>query len=84
MITEALKDSIKIILNLYKEDKMSQEEVITLLETMVNKNNEIIYPSTIPYNPPTRWPWNEPFYQPWIVTCTTDTTNVNSNSNDKL
>jgi hypothetical protein len=72
-MTENLKNTLKIILNCYKDDKMNEEEALTLLEGLINQNtsgsNIITYPITVPSEP--YWWWDKIRYQPYCTTSTT-------------
>ena len=78
-MTQDLKNSLKIILNAYKEDKFTEEEVFTLLDSMINNNGSgssvVTYPVTCPPTHP--WnPWdNQPMYdlKPYVTTTTNNT-----------
>ena len=83
-MTQDLKNALKIILNAYKEDKFTEEEVFTLLDSMINTNNgggvvtyPVTYPSTRPWNP---WD-NQPMFdlKPY---CTTTTNTFENNKNE--
>ena len=72
-MTQDLKDSLKIILNGYKEDKLTEEEVYTLLDSIINNggNNIITYP--YPVYP--SHPWESPItwkYEQYGTSTTTD------------
>ena len=87
---ENVKESLMIILKGYKENKFNEEEVLTLIGTIIDNNgmNTITYPISIPGNP---WEYPQPLDPTWakppyIVTCseaaknsitaTTDNTNL--------
>ena len=59
-MTENIKRSLMIILKGYKENKFDEEEVLTLIETIIENNgtNTITYPINTP-----GIPWQDP--QPW-------------------
>lgn len=73
-MTENFKDTLKIVLKCYKDDKMTEEEVLTILESLLSQNNNngggtvITYPINVPYNP--NW-WDTIRYQPYCTTSTT-------------
>ena len=77
-MTENLKNSLKVILKCFKEDKMSEEEILTLIETLMeDKNcgsNIITYPINVP-----SWPnwWDNIRYrlEPYCTTSTGTTLN---------
>ena len=50
---EKVKECLMIILKKYKENKFNEEEVLTLIETIIgdNETNTITYPISIPDNP---------------------------------
>ena len=84
-MTQDLKNSLKIILNAYKEDKFTEEEVFTLLDSMINTNSYgssiITYPYPVyPSYPYTPWETN-PIYdlKPY---CTTSTNTLEINKNE--
>ena len=74
-MTENLKDTLKIVLKCYKEEKMTEEEVLTILESLLSQNNNgggtpITYPINVPYTPN----WVDTIrYQPYCTTITTVT-----------
>jgi len=79
-MTQDLKNALKIVLNAYKEDKFTEEEVFTLLDSMINTNNGgtvVTYPVTHPWSSP--WD-NQPMYdlKPYCTT-TTNTFKINKN-----
>lgn len=69
---ENVKESLMIILKKYKENKLNEEEVLTLIETIIGnkETNTITYPISIPDNP-----WQNPqplspiYTQPFNTTC---------------
>lgn len=62
---EKTKESIKIILNLFKNDRIIEDEVITLLESILDGEKRTYYPITVPCDPqPCRNPWDN---QPWYI-----------------
>ena len=70
---EKVKDSLMIILKGYKENKFNEEEVLTLIETIIDNNgtNTITYPISTPSIPwqnpqPLNPTWTNP---PYTVTC---------------
>ena len=70
---EKVKESLMIILKGYKENKFNEEEVLTLIDTIIDNNgmNTITYPISIPgipwQNPqPLNPTWANP---PFTVTC---------------
>ena len=77
-MTQDLKNALKIILKAYKEEKFTEEEVFTLLDSMINNNGSgsgvVTYPVTYPLHP---WnPWdNQPMYdlKPYVTTTTNNT-----------
>lgn len=80
-MTQDLKNSLKIILNAYKEDKFTEEEVFTLLDSMINTNSGgsiITYPITCPITYP-KSPWET--YPTWELKpyCTTSTLDTERN-----
>ena len=85
-MTQDLKNSLKIILSAYKEGKFTEEEVFTLLDTMINTNNSgssiISYPYPVyPTNPWETGPtWNLKPY----VTFTTNTLDINNKDNGQF
>jgi hypothetical protein len=63
---EKTKESIKIILNLFINDRIIEDEVIVLLATILDKEKTTYYPITIPYEPE---PWKNPWdTRPWYNT----------------
>lgn len=77
-----LKDSLKIILSAYKEDKLTEEEVFTLLDSIINNggNNIVTYPYPVYPTYPSH-PWESPItwkYEPYC-TSTTNTLEINKN-----
>ena len=62
-MSEKNKNAIMIILKKYKENMLTDEEVCTLLESMLVETQNT-YRDIIPYPIEPR-PWIEP--QPWIV-----------------
>lgn len=77
-MTDNLKNSIAIIIDLYRVDKLSKEEVFTLLDTMVEEKSYKTYtigvpigPKTYP-TPPSSVPY--PSTNPWdnVIYSTTD------------
>ena len=78
-MTQDLKNALKIILKAYKEEKFTEEEVFTLLDSMINNNGSgsgvVTYPVTYPLTHP--WnPWdNQPMYdlKPYVTTTTNNT-----------
>lgn len=79
-MTQDLKNSLKIILNAYKEDKLTEEEVFTLLDSMINNggNNIITYPYPVYPSYPSH-PWET--YPTWELKpyCTTSTLDTERN-----
>lgn len=79
-MTQDLKNSLKIILNGYKEDKLTEEEVFTLLDSMINNggNNIITYPYPVYPSYPSH-PWET--YPTWELKpyCTTSTLDTAKN-----
>lgn len=77
-----LKDSLKIILTSYKEGKLTEEDVFTLLDSIINNNNGggniITYP--YPVYPSYPNPWET--YPTWELKpyCTTTTNTVDNNN----
>lgn len=70
---ENVKESLMIILKGYKENKFNEEEVLTLIDTIIDNNgtNTITYPLSTPgipwQNPQPLSPtWTNP---PYTVTC---------------
>lgn len=62
-------DSLKIILNLYKEDKVDQDKAIQLIKDLYFKPTEVYtYPYPIPSYPQITWETQFPEYK---VTCNT-------------
>ena len=63
-------DSLKIILDLYKGDKVTQEQAIQLIKDLYNKSPEIYtYPYILPQYPQVTWETKTvPEYR---VTCNT-------------
>ena len=58
---ENVKESLMIILKKYKENKLNEEEVLTLIETIIGdkETNTITYPISISDNP---WQNPQPLY----------------------
>lgn len=81
-MTQDLKDSLKIILNAYKEDKFTEEEVFALLDSMINTNSggSIITPYPYPVYP--SHPWESPITWKYEPYCTTTTNTLESNKNE--
>ena len=75
---EKIKESIKIIINLFKNDRIIEDEAIMLLESILDGEKRTYYPITVPYEPQ---PWKNPWdTQPWYISeryvhYTTTTTN---------
>lgn len=73
-MTENIKNSLKIILKGYKESSITEEEVLTLMETIIdtNKGNTITYPISIPTNPwqTTPQPWEIRWQSPYCINST--------------
>ena len=75
---EKFKNVTKIILKLYKEEKITEEETVELLDATINDSNVV---QTIPYpvyptNPLDRqitWNTGEPYCQKEFFTTTTNT-----------
>ena len=45
---EQIKDSLKIVCNLYKHDRITEDELLTLINVITNKSEKITYyPITI-------------------------------------
>ena len=62
---EKTKESIKIILNLFKNDRIIEDEVIMLLESILDGEKRTYYPITVPCDPQ---PWKNPWdTQPWYI-----------------
>lgn len=58
-MTETTKKCIAILLEKYKEEKLSTEEVITILDEVIEKNS-YYYPVYYPINAPTIEPiWHQ-------------------------
>ena len=80
-----LKDSLKIILNAYKEDKLTEEEVFTLLDSIINNNNNggsiITYPYPVYPSYPSH-PWESPITWEMKPYCTSTTNTVDFNNKD--
>lgn len=71
-MSENLKNTLTIILKCYKEDKMSDEEVLTILDSLLCQNNNngstvITYPINVPSTP--NW-WDTIRYQPYCTNST--------------
>lgn len=65
-----MNNSIYIILNQFKNEHITEEETVQLIEDLYRNRN--VYVPTIPY-----WPdYIKPYYDTWTVTCA-------SNSNDR-
>lgn len=82
-MTQDLKNSLKIILSAYKEDKFTEEEVFTLLDSMINTNNSGGSIITYPYPVYPTYPWeSNPTYElkPYVTT-TTNTLDNNNKDN---
>lgn len=82
-MTQDLKNSLKIILSAYKEDKFTEEEVFTLLDSMINTNNSGGSIITYPYPVYPTYPWeSNPMYElkPYVTT-TTNTLDNNNKDN---
>lgn len=89
---ENVKESLRIILKGYKENTFKEEEVLTLIETIIDNNetNTITYPISIPNTPWQTTPqpldirWNNP---PFTITCSeaakTDISTTMHNTNLK-
>ena len=81
MLQQHLKDSLKIILASYKEEKLTEEEVFTLLDSIIsnssNNGSQIITYPVYPNYP--NYPWvTEPVwkYEPNYTTSTFDVNNT--------
>lgn len=62
---QTTRESLKIILNLFKNDNLNEEEACTLLESIIEKERTSYYPITLPFEPQPR---KNPFdTQPWYV-----------------
>ena len=77
---QKLKDSLKLILDLYKTDRLDEEGAFMLLETIFNTQKTTYYPITIPNEPqPWKNPWdNQPWYigEPYVHYTTTTTNKI--------
>jgi hypothetical protein len=84
-MTQELKNSLKIILNAYKEDKFTEEEVFTLLDSMINTNSYgssiISYPYPVYPTYPSH-PWESPITWKYEPYCTTSTNTLEINKNE--
>lgn len=84
-MTQDLKDSLKIILNAYKENKFTEEEVFALLDSMINTNNSggsiITYPYPVYPSYPSH-PWENPITWEMKPYCTSTTNTVDFNNKD--
>lgn len=92
-MTQNFKDALTIILKCYKKDKINEEEVLTLLETVITENNNsggsiITYPVYPSYPNYPNW-WDTIRYnsgQPYCGDgnfCYTTTTDGSFNNNEK-
>ena len=74
------KDSLKIILDLYKTDRLSEEGAFVLLESIFDNNKTTYYPITIPEtpNPWVENPWDRKI---WYETTTTTWNGMFNNEN---
>ena len=67
------KTARDLILELYKDDRITKQEADTLLDAIDNKNNYYTQPT---YQPYVDWTYR-PYEQPrWTITSNTDTNNV--------
>lgn len=80
---QQLKDSLKIILTAYKEDKLTEEDVFTVLDSIINNSNNggstvISYPYPVYPNYPTN-PWDKQITWETKPYCTTTTNTAEFN-----
>lgn len=74
-MSENLKNTLTIILKCYKEDNMNDEEVLTILDSLLRQNNNngstvITYPINVPSTP--NW-WDTIRYELYQPYCTNST-----------
>lgn len=73
------KDSLKIILDLYKTDRLSEEGAFVLLESIFDNDKTTYYPINVPYDPKPDYPWERKIWCDLRPYCkefyTTNTTN---------
>jgi len=87
IMTQDLKNSLKIVLDMYKQDKITEEEVFVLIGSLIDNNKSggtiITYPDTYPYyNPKRNW-WDD--LPQWTVTCTIgDNNDFKQNTTDTV
>jgi len=58
---EKTKNALGIILNLYKDDKLTNDELFVLMEAIIDKK----YCSYYPYYPTTVPDWKSPWHDMW-------------------
>ena len=63
-----------IILQLYKEDKITKDEVDILLDAIVGE--DCCYNPPIPYKPYIDWTYKPEEQPKWTITCNSNSTNV--------
>lgn len=87
-MTQDLKNSLKIILSAYKEDKFTEEEVFTLLDSMINTNNSgssiITYPYPVYPTYPNPWETGPTWKSKPYGTFTTNTLDINNEDNGQF
>ena len=79
---ENTKKSLKIIFDLYKDEKISEKDAFILLENIMvvtEKNNTTYFPINVPYDPKPDYPWERKIWYDLKPYCkefyTTNTTN---------
>lgn len=84
-MTQDLKNSLKIILDMYKQDKITEEEVFILMDSIIDTNkggsNIISYPYPVYPTYPSH-PWESPITWELKPYCTTSTNTLEINRNE--
>lgn len=64
-------DSVKIILNQYKQEHITEDEAVQLIEDLFDKTTINNYPY-VPYWPSITYTDGEPKFQKYEITCKTE------------